>query len=1423
MEIIKLIAGLHYARLFQRLIAKEDILYSMTYKTGPGSAIKFATKPYNKIPFLESHFFRVLLLFSFGLVSIILFIRFISVFNADSDQTDSLVFRRHVIIRDVGNIKFSVTNAETAINNYIISNSESDLRSFHTEQKNMLSSLNEANSLVIDSTQKHRLKRLQNLINGKISLQQTVIKNPTFIVKSPGNTFFKNQNGQLSDSIESLIDSLIKRQNLLLGESLQKSKLSKTKVLTTAIVGMGFFFLFVMVTLFRLNTDIGRRKKAEFAIRESESKYRNLIEEAGVTIFTSNLNGKFTYVSNRCQQLTGFSADELCGKSYISLVPQEWVQEVATNYQHQAASLSKESLIEFPIITKNKEMKWVEQQAVLLFDEEGLPVGFQCTVKDVTEKKEAAFKLSKSQEISRALLNNTKEGIFIIDKNFQILLINKQATEEIEILAGKRPDTGMDFRDFILAGDNDIALQNFNRVFSGEKVDHEAEYATPAGMRSALISHSPVKDEQNNVTGAAVVTHDITEKKRQELKIKESEYRLRFTLEKLGDNFWEHDFITNTTTFSKSGYEFLGYEKDDFASSVNLWWENVHKDDRQMLEENDRKYREGEADHHSLEYRIICKNKSVKWVLDRGVVVEKTAEGKPLKKLGTHTDITRLKSAEEKIRESDQKIRAMLESNREGFYMVDFDYRILMINEAARNYINLVTGRNAKQDDNILEFILPQRRDVFTTTFEKIKLGHREEVEIELTTSAGQTWFHTRYFPVYGEQNEIIGLCASTKDITENKLIDNALLKIRAEREESQFRLQSILDNTPLIVFIKNLEGRYLVVNRSFREMVDLDEHEIIGKTDFDFETPRQALRYQQADQEVIRSLQSIEREETLRSESGTRNLLLVKFPLFDRKNNIYGVGGIATDYTDKVQYQQKLIKAKKIAESAEQLQEQFLANMSHEIRTPMNGIIGMTNILMNTSLNNEQTGYVNIIRESSDTLLFLINDILDLSKIKSGKLSIEKIPFKVREVLENAILPFQLKAKEKNIELKLVTDMRIPQTLEGDPHRLKQIVNNLLSNALKFTDKGFVSFVIEMNTQIRSKALIKFIVKDSGVGIPENKLNTIFNSFEQAANSTARKFGGTGLGLTITKQLVELQGGQIDVASIEGKGTEFTFEIPYTLVADQKIPVNDNLLVNDNCQDLTGKKILIAEDNEINQKVISLTLKAQGLLPIITNNGREAIELLEKGELFDLVILDLQMPEMNGYQTAIYIRKKLNLRIPIIAMTASALQQERTRCLELGMNEYITKPFSSETLFRHLRKFLCDDVAPAEVTALTDSVAKEYYNLCYLHEMDDKEYFCEVLQMFLDAMPTGIEELKEASLHENWELVNSKAHKMKSSLGLLQTTDMLEMVVNIETRAKEKQELDKIPAQLHKLSELYELLRPMIENELMTAKKIGA
>ena len=394
-------------------------------------------------------------------------------------------------------------------------------------------------------------------------------------------------------------------------------------------------------------------------------------------------------------------------------------------------------------------------------------------------------------------------------------------------------------------------------------------------------------------------------------------------------------------------------------------------------------------------------------------------------------------------------------------------------------------------------------------------------------------------------------------------------------------------------------------------------------------------------------------------------------------------------DISRRKEAQEQMTLAMQEAQEAKQMQEQFLANMSHEIRTPMNGIKGMTDLLLGTPLTDKQHELTGIIKSSVNNLLVIINDILDFSKIKAGKLNIEKIDFSIKDVLGTAGAIFEHRLKKKGLQLHIEVDPAIPARLTGDPHRLNQVLINLLGNAIKFTPQGKIHMRVALLQRSDEKVVLSFTITDTGIGIPVDSLPSIFDSFSQAGQDISRRYGGTGLGLTICKQLLHLQGGDITATSEVGKGSIFNFTLPYGY-SDQPVPDRNTIsLLHDYSTLLAGKRFLVAEDNEINQKLIDYVLKKAGGTVELVNNGAEAIRYLERGTSVDLIIMDLQMPEMDGYAATEYIRKDLQMQTPIIAMTATAMKGEHLQCLESGMNEYMTKPFEFADLYKRIGSLL--------------------------------------------------------------------------------------------------------------------------------------
>jgi signal transduction histidine kinase/CheY-like chemotaxis protein len=369
-------------------------------------------------------------------------------------------------------------------------------------------------------------------------------------------------------------------------------------------------------------------------------------------------------------------------------------------------------------------------------------------------------------------------------------------------------------------------------------------------------------------------------------------------------------------------------------------------------------------------------------------------------------------------------------------------------------------------------------------------------------------------------------------------------------------------------------------------------------------------------------------------------------------------------------------------AEEAAQSKQQFMSTMSHEIRTPLNEVIGITNLLMQGNPREDQMDFIKTLRFSGNHLLTLVNDVLDYNKMESGKIVFEQARFNLDDFLNDIMRTYSFRSKSKNIEFDIVKENKLPSEVTGDSIRLNQILSNLLSNALKFTQKGSIHVILRELERKDNKSSIEFLVKDTGIGIPKDKHEIIFESFTQASPDTTRHFGGTGLGLAICKKLVELQGGTLDLESEPGKGSGFRFVLSFGIPEkSEKVPVNDSA---ESYYGLEGKRILVAEDNRINFFVANKFLLGWGVQVTHAENGKIALDILEKEE-FDLILMDLHMPVMDGIEATRVIRKSANPRIntiPVVALTAAIMSENSDKIEDLSINDYVLKPFKPHDLF---------------------------------------------------------------------------------------------------------------------------------------------
>ncbi len=463
------------------------------------------------------------------------------------------------------------------------------------------------------------------------------------------------------------------------------------------------------------------------------------------------------------------------------------------------------------------------------------------------------------------------------------------------------------------------------------------------------------------------------------------------------------------------------------------------------------------------------------------------------------------------------------------------------------------------------------------------------------------------------------------------------------------------------------------------------------------------------------------------------------------------------------------LDKAKTLAQKNSEIKDRFLANMSHEIRTPLNALKGFSKLLLGTTLNTEQLKYTNIIETSSNNLLLIVNDILDLSKIEADNVTISQAVFDVHtEVTELAIL-FEPLAKEKNIELTCSVQQNISHTLSGDAIRLKQILVNLVGNAIKFTDAGKVSIEVTLLENTAGTQWLQCTVTDTGIGIPALQLYSIFERFEQVDTSFSRKQGGTGLGLAIVKKITALMGGNITVESVPGKGSAFTINLPFVVVANKSsASIKNNVDCINYTNSFLQKTILLVEDNAMNQMLLESMLTPTGATLLFANNGAEAIQFCDTA-LPDVLLMDVQMPVMDGIEATKMLRKKFGNSIPIVAMTAHVLPNEKQKCLDAGMNYYISKPIDQAILLQHIAQICGIGPTKKETTAINNTAINKLglsnvYKLCNNNEAAVKQ----ILTQLCVQMPTEIQALQQAVQEKNISQLQKIVHNFTSTVSPL-------------------------------------------------------
>jgi len=1140
--------------------------------------------------------------------------------------------------------------------------------------------------------------------------------------------------------------------------------------------------------------DISGHKQSQAEQQQAELRFRAITDSALDAIIMMDNQGLISFWNSAAEHILGYSGQQAIGQNLHQLLAPErfhqahrdaFIEFLKTG---QGNAIGK--LLELEVRHKNgQEITVSLALSAVSLNNEWHAVGI---LRDITKQKRTERQLFDLKEKYELAINGSRDGIFDWDIGSGSLFLSKRWKEMLGYQDHELENT---FRTFVsLLCQDDLPKVNayVDKYLAGDIDKYALEFRMKhkdGSLVWILARGEAIRDENGRPYRMAGSHTDISERKAWEAELRDAQYRLELAMDAGEHGIWDFNLDSGDTFFSPVYYTMLGYEDRELPMIFGTFEQLLHPEDKAGVMSVIRAtIAAGET--YEIEFRLLCKDGSYKWILGKGKSYFRYGTEKPYRVVGVHIDIDRRKEAEARLKESENNFRTFFKTMGDMIIIAGRLGQIVYVNQAVVQKLGYSPEELFQM--HLLDVHPDEKRAEAEQVIKDMFAGKQVICPLPLIRKDGHPIpVETRFWNGYWDGKECI-FCVS-KDLS--------------KEQESLQRFNKIFrDNPALMVLSKFEDKKVLDVNNQFLNKLGFSRQEVIGKTSdqLGFVINTDSLKGINDSLTETGRIESLEMP--LKSKSGDILTGLLSGEILESHGQKYLLT-VIVDITEQKRAEGKLeefarqleIKnrdldkalslANSLARQAEQVsrtKSEFLANMSHEIRTPMNGIIGMTGLLLDSMLNEEQRQYTEIVNRSARSLLALINDILDFSKIEAGRLDLEELDFDLAVLLDDFNVSMAVNAREKGLELVCGLVSEVPSLLRGDPLRLRQVLTNLVGNAIKFTHEGKVVLQVALveKGRVGAQILLRFSIRDTGVGIPADKIPLLFEKFTQADASTTRKFGGSGLGLAISKQLVELMGGEIGVISQEGEGTEFWF----TICLKEAEMVGEKSTAYELLETpfLFGDKkwrILLVEDNITNQQVALGILKKLGLPADVAVNGEEAIKALNSLP-YDLLLMDVQMPVMDGYETTRRIRNwersvDDNPQIPIIAMTAYAMSEDREKCLAAGMNDYLTKPVSARELQRVMQKWLTKE-------PLKSQIAKSIWDRADMLErlMDDEALLRKICVGFLSDIPGKVASFGD--LLEGGDLILAKrlAHTIKGAAASVGGKRLSEMAAQMESAA---------------------------------------